>query len=147
MAEGLLSGPNSGQVLVGAGPAGVCAGVCAGPAFPRRGFRLDKAQGICRDELISSHISLVLQVSLVTGCFSASIAVPCLSWFPAHPGLGCPGSQDSFGTGAGCELANGHQPHAWALGVGNPTSHSCSHLFPASPKRVPAAGESSCPLS
>lgn len=118
MAEGLLSGPNSGQVLVGAGPAGVCAGVCAGPPFPRRGFRLDKAQGICRDELISSHISLVLQVSLVTGRFSASIAVPCLSWFPAHPGLGCPGSQDSFGTGAGCELA---QPGLWGCETQHPT--------------------------
>lgn len=50
-----------------------------------RGKIVDKAQGICRDELISS---LGLQVSLVTGRFSASVPAPCLSQFPAWGVLG-----------------------------------------------------------
>lgn len=58
------------------------------------GLGLDKAQGTCRDELISS---LALQGPLVTGCFSASNPAPCPSC------SGGPGSQDSFGTRPGCE--------------------------------------------
>lgn len=66
-------------------------------AFPGGGFstRLSEAQGIRRDVLISSRISLVLQMPLVPALLCLH---PRPSRSPVCPGLRGLGSQDSFET-------------------------------------------------